>query len=469
MCLMIVAAACQTDPGEDEADGASATPQPSNPGPSESSGLDQNAIDSLPEFVSEGIAAQVERELARGDVLGQAREKIKHFVFLVKENRTFDHMFGRFPGAEGATEGLTCDDQTVPLTRAGDTTVSVDHSFVAGLTVINGGRMNCFDTIRAGQGDLNAYVQYQEEDIPNYWEYARRFTLADRFFSSVYGPTTVEHMWVISSQSDRFVDLERPDQVGTGEPREFCEDDEELMWSFKKMTEEEEDEAYQLEEIPSVVELVQRFWIERWPCTDIRILPDMLEEEGISWKYYFSGAAPMHAMKMVRHVRFGPMWKKIVPASDFKEDLAEGRLPRVSWLIPPWTGSDHPSAAGICRGENWTVGYLNALMESDAWKNTAVVMTWDDYGGFYDHVPPPHVDLYGMGPRVPTIVISPWAKPGYIDKRTYDFSSVLRTIEMIHGLAPMTERDGRAAPMFDSFDFDQEPLDPLVLEERDCP
>ena len=97
------------------------------------------------------------------------------------------------------------------------------------------------------------------------------------------------------------------------------------MWSFKKMTEEEEDEAYRLEEIPSVVELVQRFWIERWPCTDIRILPDMLEEEGISWKYYFSGAAPMHAMKMVRHVRFGPMWERIVPASDFKKDLAEGR------------------------------------------------------------------------------------------------------------------------------------------------
>jgi len=469
VCFMMLASACQTDSPEG-ADGQSPAPQqPSIAGASSAPGVDEDVIEGLPDFVTEGIAAQVERELARADIVSQAREKIKHFVFLVKENRTFDHMFGRFPGAEGATEGLTCDNETVPLRRAGDTTVSVDHSFVAGLTVINGGQMNCFDSIRAGQGELNAYVQYQEEDIPNYWEYARRFTLADRFFSSVYGPTTVEHMWVISSQSDRFVDLQRPDQVGTGEPREFCEDDQELMWSFKKLTEEEEDEAYRLEEIPSIVELVSRFWIERPPCTDIRILPDMLEDRGISWKYYFSGAGPMHAMKMIRHVRFGPMWKKIVPASDFKADLAEGRLPRVSWLIPPWTGSDHPSAAGICRGENWTVEYLNALMASDAWKNTAVVMTWDDYGGFYDHVPPPHVDLYGMGPRVPAIVISPWAKPGYIDKRTYDFSSVLRTIEELHGLAPMTERDGRAAPMFDAFDFEQEPLDPLVLDERDCP
>jgi phospholipase C len=98
-----------------------------------------------------------------------------------------------------------------------------------------------------------------------------------------------------------------------------------------------------------------------------------------------------------------------------------------------------------------------------------VFLTWDDFGGFYDHVAPPHLDLYGYGPRVPMLVISPWARPGYIDSRTYDFASVLKTIEVVHGLPPLAERDSRASDMLDAFDFTQKPLPPLVLHERTCP
>ncbi|HYG72847.1 MAG TPA: alkaline phosphatase family protein, partial [Actinomycetota bacterium] len=118
----------------------------------------------------------------------ETRTPIKHVVFVIKENRTFDHMFGRFPGADGARFGFTCDGDRVKLQRATPKEFGADHSFVAGLTAVNGGKMNCFDAIRSGSID-RSYNQYARADIPNYWRYAERFALADRFFSSVYGPT----------------------------------------------------------------------------------------------------------------------------------------------------------------------------------------------------------------------------------------------------------------------------------------
>jgi phospholipase C len=123
----------------------------------------------------------------------------------------------------------------------------------------------------------------------------------------------------------------------------------------------------------------------------------------------------------------------------------------------------------MCAGEDWTVEYLNALMKSQYWDSTAVILTWDDFGGFYDHVAPPHVDLYGLGPRVPAIVISPYARPGFIDHTTYEFASVLRFIETIFDVPPLTSRDAQAADMLSAFDFSQQPLDPLVLHQRRCP
>jgi phospholipase C len=166
------------------------------------------------------------------------------------------------------------------------------------------------------------------------------------------------------------------------------------------------------------------------------------------------------------------MWSKVVTEPDFLKDVGAGRLPSVSWLVPPYDKSDHPNKTlkhGICEGENWTVNTLNALQESKYWSSTAVILTWDDFGGLYDHVPPPHVDLYGFGPRVPLLVISPWAKPGYVDGRTYDFTSVLKFIEELHGLPSLTQRGRRASDMLASFDFEQTPVPPLILDERDCP
>jgi phospholipase C len=389
-----------------------------------------------------------------------ARREIEHVVFVIKENRTFDHLFGRFPGANGVTEGETCNGKTIPLERAEDSTRDVGHSFLDGFIAINGGEMNCFD--------LDAYNQYVERDIPNYWSYAREFVLADNFFSSIYGPTGVEHLWTFASQSDRFTDHERPGQFATGQ-RDFCDDPFELMWSFKELTPEQEAEAFALEEQGDRgVQGVRDLWTLRWPCTDVRVLPDLLEAKGISWKSYRGDNSFVQPLRMVRHVRFSDMWEHVVPDTEFIEDIERGALPSVSWLTPSFGLSDHPPAS-ICKGENWLVQQLNALGSSPYWDSTAVVLTWDDFGGFYDHVKPPHVDIYGLGPRVPTIVISPFAKRGAIDHDLMEFSSVLRFIEQVFGLPALTDRDRNADDMLSAFDFSQQPRPPLLLEPRTCP
>jgi phospholipase C len=394
------------------------------------------------------------------EVIAAAREKIEHVVFIIKENRTFDHLFGRFPGADGATTGRTCDGGTVPLERSDDRAPDVGHSFTEGVTAVNGGAMDCFAE--------KAYQQYLREDIPNYWSYAETFTLADRFFSAVYGPTGIEHLWTYAAQSDRFVDHERPGQFGTGQ-REFCDDPFETAYSFERGIEvpATTEEVYALEEAGDG-EALKPFFEPRWPCIEVQVLPDLLEDAGIAWMSYRGDMPWVQPLRMVRHVRFSDMYANVVPETRFVEDVRAGALPAVSWVTPDFGLSDH-APASICAGENWAVETINALMESPYWGSTAIVLTWDDFGGFYDHVAPPHVDLYGLGPRVPAIVISPWARPAYVDSTVFEFSSVLKLIETIFDLPSLTERDGQANDMLSAFDFSQEPLDPLVLPRRSCP
>jgi phospholipase C len=410
---------------------------------------------------------------ARHDVVASreqvrlARQKIKHIVFIVKENRTFDTLFGRFPGADGVTWGRTCNGKTLRLRRAPDRAWGPVHSFDEGLRAIDGGRMDCFDKLYE-ERNLASYVQYRRDQIPNYWAYARHFTLADHFFSSIYGPTGPEHLWTVAAQSNRFVDNERNYQGGAGRVREYCDDSKERAFAFKKMTRKQTDFAYSLEENRSLIgELVKRFWVTRWPCFNIAVLPDLLQQRGISWTYYRGSNPWVDPLREIRHIRYGSMWRHRVSESQFIPDVTSGKLPAVSWLVPPVELSDHPPGS-ICEGENWTVRALNALQRTRQWSHTAVVLTWDDFGGFYDHVPPPHLDLYGLGPRVPAIIISPWVKPSYIERGTLEFSSVLKFIERVFDLPSLASRDRRAADMLDAFDFHQRPNPPLILPERSC-
>jgi phospholipase C len=419
-------------------------------------------------------SGNVPNELEPGDVVSPspsagsspatialARRRIKHVVFLIKENRTFDNMFGTFPGANGATAGTKCDGTTVPLKSAVDREPDLGHSFTDGLSAIDGGAMDCF-------ADAGYSTYTGGKGIPNYWAYARRFTLADHFFSSVYGPTGIEHLWTFASQSDRFVDHERPGQLGSA-GREFCDDPLETAFSFPKMTRSEQERIYRLEEEgPDGAAAVRASWQTRWPCVDVKVLPDLLDQRGITWKEYLGANQWVQPLRIVRHVRFSSMYRNVVSEESFFRDLRADRLPAVSWLTPSFAESDHPPKS-ICAGENWTVDTLNQIMTSPSWSSTAVILTWDDFGGFFDHVPPPHVDLYGLGPRVPTLVISPWAKRGVVDHETMEFASVLRFIETIYDLPPLTSRDANTTDMLSAFDFSQTPQPPLILHQRTCP
>ena len=196
----------------------------------------------------------------------------------------------------------------------------------------------------------------------------------------------------------------------------------------------------------------------------------------------------------VDSIRNGPDWSaKVVKADDaakgFQHDVQNHALPAVSWLVPQDFDDEHPSPniplhpvdISVCTGENWTVRMLNLLMKSEYWKDTAVLLTFDDFGGWYDHVPPPRLygcapstRPYGLGFRLPLLVISPYAKPGFIFREVAEHASIPRFIEKIMGstrslsdLDPAAQ-DGQANDLMNAFDFNQQPLPPLVLRMRSC-
>jgi phospholipase C len=412
---------------------------------------------------------------------------IKHVIFLIKENRSFDHYFGLYPGADGVSEGgtLQCSNgykpgPTVPLKHASYVMPhDLGHAFYPGLISINGGSMNGYNCVALGD-DLTGYTQYTRDQLPAYWAYADRFVLADHFFTSMYGPTFPEHLYTVAAQSYGIVD----NKSNVGGEGNYCDDPAERTKRFpiEDLTKPDVKRIMRLED--NITEdqgnfyRIAQYWVDTSTCFDIKVLPDQLERAGVTWKYYSTPNHWMNALQAVRHIRFGPLWQKVEPPDGILDDIAAGRLPAVSWLVPPeGQPNEHPgSGTNVCEGENWTVEYLNAIMESKYWPSTAIVVVWDDFGGFYDHVRPPHYDVMGLGPRTPALIISPWTRRGdnpeggAVDSTVYEFSSVLRFMENLHGLDSMTNRDGRADPLTGAFDFTQEPrLDPLILNERDCP
>jgi phospholipase C len=410
---------------------------------------------------------------------------IEHVVFLVKENRSFDHYFGRYPGVDGATEGGTmncssfADTGKVPLEDAPAIMPhDLGHAFYPGLLSINGGRMNGYNCISLGE-DMTGYTQYDRESLPLYWAYADRYVIADQFFTSMYGPTFPEHLYTVAAQSYGIVD----NKSTTDTEGNYCDDPQEYTQRFptEDLSDADVKRIMRLEQNitagPSQLLKIAAYWESTRTCINIPVLPDQLERNDISWKYYANADQWMNALQAIRHVRFGPMWNRVQSPETFLQDVKAGELPAVSWLIPPEGGpNEHPgSGASICSGENWTIEYMNALMKSDAWASTAVVIVWDDFGGFYDHVEPPHYDVMGLGPRTPALILSPWTRRGdnpeggAIDSTEYEFSSVLRFIEELHGLKPMTDRDAQADPLSGAFDFTQQPrTEPFLMDELAC-
>jgi phospholipase C len=422
---------------------------------------------------------------------------IDHVIFIVKENRTFNNYFATYPGAVGATEGGTIrcdahgctDGRVVQLRRAHDVQPhDLTHCFRCGLTAINDGKMNGFNrmgaTLDVGNNadlfgrDLSGYVYFTRRGLPSYWAYADRFVLADHFFTSMYGPTLPEHLYAVAAQSNGIVE----NKGTTDHPNGYCDDPTEYSSRFPRHLSDAQrrsivDVERGIARTDSGWSDLASFWQRIRLCFDIPVLPDQLEERGISWGYYATFNAWMNALQMIRHVRYGPMWRHVHEPDRFLKDVRRERLPAVSWIIPPEPYNEHPGGGkSVCAGENWTVNLVNTIMNSDYWDTTAIVQVWDDYGGFYDPVAPPRYDIMGLGPRTPALIISPYARSGdnrlggAVDHTTYEFSSVLAFVEEIFDLEPMTERDAGASPLAGAFDFEHPNFAKLLLPLRlDCP
>jgi phospholipase C len=389
--------------------------------------------------------------------LAAFRSRIQHIVFIIKENRSFDTYFGTFAGADGATTGVISTGERMSLRRAPDRMPrDIGHDWEDARQAMHEGRMDRFDLVRDGnrRNDFLSMTQFVASDIPNYWSYAEHFVLGDRMFSSLAGPSFPNHLYTVASQSAGSIN--NPNSFPWG-----CDADEHTTVEI-------------LDQNGTVV--------RQPPCFDVPTIGDHLEAASVSWRYY----APVrgqrgyiwNAFDAVRHVRLGPLWQqRIAPVETFVADAAGGRLPAVSWLIPDFEDSEHPTVnafagttlnVSACMGENWTVRQINAIMQGPDWPTTAIVLTWDDFGGFYDHVPPPAVDGLGLGPRVPLLVISPYAREGYVSHTAYEFSSVLQLIESRFRLKALTARDVEANSLLDVFDFSQPPAPPLVRPLRSC-
>jgi phospholipase C len=389
-----------------------------------------------------------------------AFNKIQHIVYIIKENHSFDSMFGRFPGANGATKGTTSTGKVVELQELPDPPpADISHDWIWALTATDGGRMDRFDLIPGGNddGNLLGYSQFYQKDIPNYWAYASTFALGDGMYSSISSGSYTGHLYTMGATSVGVVD----DPVSPTQPGGWgC--DASADTTAPTITDTE----------PEVVEAP-------YPCFNVNALANDLQNAGVSWKSYAptknEAAYLWNSLRSFSQIFNTPLWKSnVVSQNDFVNDAMSNHMPAVSWLVANLAESEHP-VNSVCMGENWTVNQINAIMQGPNWNSTAIFIVWDDFGGFYDHVPPPSQDLYGYSIRLPFIIVSPYAKQtvygkqGYITHSTYELSSVLRFIEERFGVAPLTSRDATANDILDAFDFSQSPLPPLLLEKRKCP
>ncbi|HYL99357.1 MAG TPA: alkaline phosphatase family protein [Blastocatellia bacterium] len=404
-----------------------------------------------------------------------AASKVKHIIFLIKENRTFDNYFGTYSGANGTTKAVDSRGRIVPLKHQLDQIPDIDHSSEGARDAYDAGKMDRFELLHhrspgrrqgnrqppVGQPSAdqesetyanNSLTQFYQSDIPNYWTYAQEFVLGDNMFSSLMGPSFPNHLYTIAAQSGGSVDNPVTDRnIGTLSMAT-------RGWGC---------------DIPNQKVKIRTSGSVKFDdaCFDFTTLADELDAKHLSWRYYAPPSGKpgyiWSAFDAINHIRNGTDWNNVVPTERFIEDAAAGRLPAVAWIVTPAMVSEH-APASVCVGENWTVSVLNALMKSPEWQSSAVFLTWDDFGGFYDHVPPQQIDGYGLGFRVPLLIISPYAKKGYIDHTLYEFSSMLRFAEDVLDLAPLSERDRKANNMMGAFDFTQRPRQPLILTQRTC-
>ena len=380
-------------------------------------------------------------------------EKIEHFIFIMQENRSFDHYFGTYPGADGITPGLSFldayDGTRVQLYHdTSDINFDGPHGWENAEADINGGKMDGFlaqaylrfaegvvPPRAVGSNPREVLGWHDFNEIPNYWNYARLYVLQDHMFESVASYSLSAHLYKLAAQSGGYTGFQQP------YPSEY---------DFPEIT-----------ELLASGNISWRYYVTSGQTLDAlgQAIGSAQEQLQDPDKYTYWN--PLPAFPLVQNNAIQRSY--LVDTARFYEDAAAGNLPQVCWVTPYFGSalSEHPAFRGGCRlGMAYVTGLINAVMQSPNWETSAIFIAWDDWGGYYDHVAPPVVDQYGYGIRVPGLVISPYAKQGFIDHKTYSFESWLKIVEQRFGVASMTDRDRNALDMLDSFDFTQTPRAP---------
>lgn len=375
---------------------------------------------------------------------------IQHVVVVVMENRTVDNLFNGFPGADTAQYGRDHLGNIVPLQPAPLYEASdVSHSHEQFLTQYDGGKMDGFDKsiVRRG-GPTPAPANYpyqftQQSDVLPYWTIAQQYVLGDRMFQSNSGPSLPAHQYLIAGQSGASDNPINDPGATWG-----CDARPGATAPFI-------DQKTGLNVFPG-----------KFPCYDYQTLGDELDKARLSWRYYAPGGIKIKvvsawlAYDAIRHIRYGSDWTNgdIAATENFQTDVARGTLPAVTWIVPPGVDSDHAgSYYGTDTGPQWLASIVNAIGQSQYWNSTAILITWDDWGGWYDHVAPPQLDHNGLGFRVPLLVVSPYAKTSYISHVQHEFGSILKFTEESFRLKTLSTADQRADDLLDCFDFTQTP------------
>jgi phospholipase C len=377
---------------------------------------------------------------------GSGGGKIKHVVYVIQENRSFNDMFMGYPHAYTTDDGKESNGKLVKLRPTSlKVAFEMDHSAYAMFTDCNGTgtlpgtkcQMNGWNNeVVYGSPRDGPYSYVPHPESKPYWDMAHEFVLADKMFASQLDESFVAHQYIIAAQAQSSVDV--PD----------------FYWGCG---------GGKTDSVQTITQQ-RTYGPDQRPCFDYKTLGDELDAAGLPWRFYtskyrdpFSGL--WSGYQAVHHIFRGPDWHKdiITPQSRFLTDVKAGRLASFSWVTPLCANSDHPACGGG-GGPSWVASIVNAVGESKFWDSTVIFVQWDDWGGFYDPVAPPHRGYDGLGFRVGLIVISPYAKQDYVSHVQYETASVLRYAEDLFGLPQLSSADSRAtSPAGDCLDFNQAP------------
>ena len=396
--------------------------------------------------------SQAVRESQRTSVARQT--KISHIVIVVQENRSFDNLFATFPGANGATTGKLHSGKTIPLAEHALAALDVSHDSNAYLTDYDAGKMDGFNlslfihsTKKAG---TYPYQYVDPNDIQPYWNLATQYALLDNMFQTQGSGSFTAHQDLIAgatvlNATESVIDTPSGAPWGCDAPA-----------------------GTKTSVITTDGQILRGkgpFPCWNYPSGTLR---DTLDAKDISWRYYappykLSGGVGglWNAFAAIQAVRQGPEWASNIstPETNIFSDISNGQLAAVSWVIPSQPDSDHPGDNhGPDNGPDWVAQVVNALGKSSYWDSTAIIVVWDDWGGFYDHVPPAFLDdAGGLGFRVPAIVVSPYIPAATISHAQFEFGSILKFIEETFGLPSLGTTDARAKSLSVLFHYDRTP------------